>query len=303
MPDEDDIAALSPSDQDAMENAGYDADPKPGPTEDEEPRADDEVEEAESTDDSSEPTWTPQEISAAKRFGLSEEDYQALGEKGKDFAARLAKTQSDIGRRYSELGRAESAARDAPEVKSEPTIEKFEHTFSEDIYGPEEAAALTQLATSFNRMQAMMEGVHKSSKAAEAAETERAADAFFVSLDTKTYPEFGEGRGAELDRDGSELEARNRVFDKAVQLSLGHERATGIPMDFEDALQQALLIEAPNAQVETARRNARDRRKHAVPRPDKNRSTRRPMSSDEKTMAALSKKEAELGVHFFLDKD
>jgi len=315
---EEDLGMLTPMQQDQLENAGYDlTESGPETKDDDAPAPDDKDEsqdgaapeegdtpdevESESTADSTESTWTTQEVNAAKQFGMSEDDLNALGEKGKDFAARLVKTSSDIGRRYSELGRGEKAARTVPEATPPEPPKKLEHTFDPEVYPAKDAEFLGSLVNEVNVMREMMAGFQKSSQAAQLAESERTADAFFASLDAKAYPQFGEGRGTGLDRNGPEMMARNKVWDTANEIALGRQLASGTPMDFEEALQRALLIEAPDAQVETARRNAEDRRKHQVPRPNKNRSTRTAPTGDEKAMDAMAKEQQRLGVRFFQD--
>lgn len=283
---------LTPDQQAEEEAVGTEADQETEQTEETEPQAEDE----ESTEDSSEPTYTPAELSAAQRFGVPEDELTP------GLAEKLAKAQSDIGRRYSQLGRKEQEARTAPAKPPEPAFEKFEHKFDPEVYG-DDVDIFTKMMNRINEMSEQMTGFQKTSETAQLAESERVADSFFERLDSKTYPEFGEGRGAELDHGGPAMEARNRVWEKANQLSLGCELASGTPMDFEDALQQALCIEAPNAKVETARRDARNSRKRGVTRPNKSRTSRTQLSADEKFDAALDKFNAERGGNILLSDD
>ena len=64
--------------------------------------------------------FTPRQAGAARKFGLAEEDLvvlEALGTSGRGLLDRLVKAESELGRRFSRLGRAEQArdAAGAPE--------------------------------------------------------------------------------------------------------------------------------------------------------------------------------------------
>jgi hypothetical protein len=82
-----------------------------------------------------------------------------------------------------------------------------------------------------------------------------AVDQWFGQLSTNDYPMFGEGTIYDIDEDSPEWEARLALVQTAKLL----QEKKGLPL--EDALQRALMIEAPEEYQKVEARKAEQRRK------------------------------------------
>lgn len=245
--------------------------------------------------DSDAPTLTRRQLNAAKKFGLSEEDAEGLPAAVRD---KLVKMDSDLGRRYSELGRAkESKPEDSTgDDDSSFDIELPDYDFSNDdgVFDEKEAAALNQLkagvAMIADQLKSVLGSVGGLDEFRESIESERyvqKADRFFDTVDGLDDV-FGEGSLSDLG-DGPEAEARLALIEEAGYIMRGAE-AVGRPMSFDEAHQQALYKLHGDRLLEQASENgkkaiaakARKRRATAANRPNQ-RGTRAP-SDEPRTM-------------------
>ena len=257
-----------------------------------------------------EPAYTDRELNAAKRFGFDPENLDALGEQGKQLAERLAKIDSEIGRRYSKIGQTERVLR---ERESASGTERDDAEQSEP--SPEEPPRSGQQFEHDDRLDAMAQEVERlrghvgslvpDRESADRRRAEAATDRFFAELDPEVYPQFGRGRWADLPEDSDQFQRRAEVATKAGEILRGYELVHGEPMEVAEALGQALAILAPEARVAADRRklsdDLRQRARQRIARPTQRRTARAYESSEQRTVEALDHWEKARGVRFFND--
>jgi len=270
---------------------------------DEKPDTDDDPEEEPTEEDKPEPGPELDEktLNAAKMMGIPADDVAALakqGEYGERMLERIRASATNQGRAWSENGRLkqqlakletpepETAEDGSPkEPESEPAVEKFR---AED-WGEEDANRLNALAAKANKadeleteLNRVLEYVDKQEEREAAAEVGK----FFDGLDGKTYADFGAGSSLSE----SEVQARGEVVDKAVELIAGAEYA-GKTLDYQTALQQALLLVRPDAQTKAVRRDLKEkvvkRKKGITARPTPRRTTKPKKDGEQEAMDAL----------------
>lgn len=287
-------------------------------------------------------SFTARQVGAARRFGFAEEDLvviEALGPAGKALLERLVKADSDIGRRYSRLGRAEQDhAGEQPGREESQTNAAMSVTGGpadgepavmpagddEQGDGAAESAQgsgaepsalaeeLTQLRGQVAELaQAAQQAVAERDAASEAERTsaERfvtsGVERFFAQLDAVTYGQFGRGPSEALSPDSAERRSRQELLAKADEIRRGHEGVHASPMDVEESLRQALAIVDPDAparrQREQLARQVRLRSAQILARPSQRRGADALESAADKTSRALEEWQSMKGVRFFED--
>lgn len=268
-----------------------------------------------------EPVFTDRHINAARRFGLEAADLEALGERGPAFAERLAKAHSDIGRRYSEIGRAERLRASVGTGNALGPVGGGELPVAGNTdYGssstspqpatdnPQAASDATPEAALRREFKQLRQYV--SALAGELEEENKrrrstAGEQFFAGLDAGSYPQFGVRVGGAGAGDGEPARNREELLTKADEILRGYQIVHGEPMDYDQALRQALAIVAGPAQLAAAKRQlAQDiQRRHdmRLPRPSQQGGQRQFGSPVERTRQALDEWEKSRGVRFFED--
>jgi len=299
---------------DKLEAAGFDVPDDEGQTADDDDGGDSsgveddgrESADAQTTDDdATEPTFTTKQLNAAQRAGFDEDDLTAMGERAQPFVEKLLKSQSDIGRRYAEIGRTE---RDARKRETETGKESGDQE-RKPLFDPAEYEG-EEYATAFNavddRVYKLEQQLAEASQDRQKQDDLRAlkdADAWVGQLDLKDFDELGEGPVLALDQDSPEQQARFALYDKADEIQLGFETARGEEMSQEQALSEAFSVLYPNVQAEAKRGKRQEaidkRRKQRTSKPTGRKTTRQYNSADERTIEALDAKEKELDINFF----
>lgn len=292
----------APALEDEAGPAPEDAEPVDGQTESE---ADD------LADPPVEPVYSDRELNAAKRFGFDPEALDALGDQGKALAERLAKIQTDIGRRYSRIGQTERLLRDQqidPDPSDDESVEESEHpdAASPAATGrPEQGGPLGALGQEVASLREQIDSLAADRWRRQWHEAQAQTDRFFAGLDSDVYPQFGLVPWAQLPDDSGEFQRRAELVTKAGEILRGHELVHGRPMDVADALEQALAIVAPEAKVAADRRKLSDdlrrRARQRIARPTQRRTTREYESPQQRTAEALDHWEKARGVRFFRD--
>jgi len=254
--------------------------------------------------------YTDRELNAARRFGISPEDLDALGDGGKELAERLAKTDSEIGRRYSKIGQAERDLRRRESADdAEPGDARPDGPPSDDSAGASAPVAqddrIGAMAQEMARLREQVSSLAAERQSGDRQKVEAATDRFFAELDGEIYPQFGAGPWAKLPEDSNEFGQRRELVTKAGEILRGYELVHGQAMDVAEALDQALSIVAPEARVAADRRklsaDLRRRARQRIARPTQRRTARAYESSEERTAEALDHWEKARGVRFFDD--
>jgi len=280
------------------------------------PEADDAPVESETTaEGESEPPYTDRELNAARRFGVTADDLLALGAKGGELARRLAKAHSDIGRRYSRIGRTERMLREAAPANPQDAADGGPATEGAPSAAPAGPAPTPPRFDSDDRLHAMarelsslreqVDAVAAEARSAEQCRERAITDRFFSGLDLEVYPQFGAKRGADLPKDSPEYRRRAEVVTKANEIRRGYELVHGETMDLSEAMEEAVAIVAPDAKVAADRKrlseNLRRRARQRIARPTHRRSDRQYESPAERTIEVLDQWEKERGLRFFTD--
>ena len=273
--------------------------------------------------------FTPRQVGAAEKFGFSEEDLvvlEALGQTGRGLLERLVKADSEIGRRYSRLGRAEQSSEGIPDrgplgLPSRPagvtpaaTSATEDASTSQGDVAPTPAPEAASLAEEVERLRGQVLQLEKEAKESQAARDQAAAsrergeaERFFAQLDAQEYPQFGRGDSppADLKEGSSQGQAREELLVKAAEIRRGHALLHGREMDVEESLREALSVVAPGAAAEAARRRlARQLRLRSaglICRPAQRRGGAELESPADRTARALEEWQGRRGVRFFED--
>jgi len=239
---------------------------------------------------------TARQQNAARRYGLGDEDLAALGDKAGAVLDKLAAAHSDIGRRYSEIGRAQRQA--PPEKKPEGKdqgADPGEALFDPDVWGDEGSKANKAFAALRQEFASLREFVDEY----RTEQRGREADEFFAGLPKGMYPELGLGRISDVGEDSPEAEARAEIIEQAVLQQAGHEAVRGKALPFKDALKEALAVKYPDAPAKAARQAAADAKKRrseqSTARPGSPRGTERKLTPEEKAAKAIEQWEAKHG--------
>lgn len=266
---------------------------------------------APATDDAAEATFTPRHLNAAQRFGLTQEDLAALGDRGLEVAERLAKAHSDIGRRYSDIGRAQQ--RLAAAGSQEPACAEGSRTGAgsqEEQGGSDSEAASAAgegagLKGELDQLRRQVGDLVRQVQRGHLSQQETLADQFFAQLDSEVYPQFGRDSLAALAADDPQRASRRQLLGKAREIAHGYELVHGEPMEFQQSLRQALAIVAADAPLAAQRRRlaqaVSQRSGQRIERPTQRSSGRSLESPLERTRSALDEWEKTRGVRFFND--
>lgn len=233
------------------------------------------------------------EVNAARKFGLDEEDLAvltALGDRGRQLVERLVKADSDLGRRYSRIGRAERV------------LGRSSSPASDGARGDDDWAGMArQLRQLREQVAELVQDVQHT----RAGHQSEAAERCFAGLDPEVYSEFGRGRSEDLEADSPELRKRQELLTKAAEIRRGYELVHGKPMDGDESLRQALSIVAADAQSQSEQRRLahqlRRRSRQRISRPTQRRGGESYESAAEKTGRALEEWEKTRGIKFFAD--
>lgn len=228
-------------------------------------------EEAKTTPETPETTWTPRELNAAKKFGLDEAALTALGAEAPKVLARLVKADSSIGERYARIGKTERDLRqraEAKPAKAEPEEEapievpgdaELEKLFDPEVFGEQPAKLLTRLVKdSVRRDKEAQEAQVREAERFKAEVAEKAHD-IIKGLDAEIYSELGGGESSkELLDGGPEITAREAVIEDAINRMLGRWTAAGEAMEMDDAIQESLMAKYPESYAKAwAKRNVK----------------------------------------------
>ena len=241
------------------------------------------------------------ELEAARKFGLDDQDVAALvalGDSGRQLVGRLVKVDSDLGRRYSRIGRAERAqgrdsspAGDGAAVVGRPADR-----------GDDEWAGMAQ---QLQRLREQVAELVQDLQQNRTGQQSEAAERFFAALDPEVYTEFGSGKSEELSADSPELRRRQELLTKAAEIRRGYELVHGEPLDTDESLRQALPIVAAEAQSQSEQRRLsrqlQRRSRQRISRPTQRRGGESYESAAEQTGRALAEWERTRGIKFFTD--
>jgi hypothetical protein len=266
------------------------------------------------------PAFNPRQVGAARRFGFLEEDLvvlEALGRTGRELLERLAKADSDLGRRYSRLGRAEQgtavrsegslpvrvspALADAPtsrrDVAPTPPMAPVPPAAS----GPDTAP---DLAEELARLRGQVSQLLRETQEGQAARESADAERFFTRLDPQTYPEVAGGPTEKLAAGSPQRQIREALLVKALEIRSGRQAVSGKPMEVEESLREALTVLAPGAAAQAERkrlaRQLRLREAGLIARPTQRGGAALESPAD-RTARALEDWQSRRGVRFFED--
>jgi len=270
------------------------------------------------------PQLSARQRDAARHFGLDDDDVAALGPRSIEVLDRLAKVRSDIGRRYSQIGRAEHNARVARGADGEeaglpddggavetgaaadpggPT--PLEARFDPDVDGPA-ADRLNRLVETVNGLVRTLgpvsQGVaelRQRQQRDNQRKAEAMAEAFFREA-SADHPHLGRGATSLLDADSPEARIRGALLEKASEIREGRRIAGGEDMDLHQSLREALAIVSPDSIRSAERRRIsqglRHRSRSIISRPTQ-RHTGRAFASDEDRAAdEIATRARQLGV-------
>ena len=211
-------------------------------------------------DDSKESTQSEEQVldkkllETAKYYSL---DPKKLGENATEVLTKLSKARSEIGKKFSELGRLKvdkpsEETQDTNEKVSEKVsdvVNKLEVEFSEGDFG-EYAPKMNEMVKVMNSLIERYEPlrnkldkfdeVEKYVSTQNEQELESKTDAWFKD-NSKDYPELGSSQTAKLKEDSSEYANRMLIIEKATAIRHGYA-ATGKDITPEEAMKEALLI-------------------------------------------------------------
>jgi len=247
---------------------------------------------------------------AARHFGLSEDDVEALGERAPAVLERLARIRSDIGRRYSQIGRAEQKARargrdDGAPPAADAGPGSLAEPFDVEAHGPA-APALNRLVGTVNALarglRSVRDGVDELRQRQQGEARRRqdaAADAFFAEL-RRDYPEFDLGPAEPAGDASPAARARRELLEKAAEIREGRRLACGEEMDFEQSLREALAVVRPEAIRSAERRriseSLRHRGRSLISRPAQRRADRPYDSDEDRAAQEIASRARQLGV-------
>ncbi len=254
------------------------------------------------TDEPTEPELTGRQINAAKSYRIDEDAIKALGESAPSILDRLADANSDIGRRYSKLGRAEKS--DPSKGSDEPgefePIKEFDP--AEDEYL---ATAINPLVGIVNKLGERLGQVGTRADAAFARSEEEQmrraegqADGYFESV-REDFPQFGDGPTGELGEHTPEHRARQELIEEAAALRKGYELVHDRKMSVRESLDRALNGIGMDAKVKAERARLRkgvnSRSRQITSRPTNRKGGDR-LTPDQKAERSLGIKMKKLGL-------
>jgi len=269
-------AAMDALDAKCAKVWGEKAEAEPKPTED-----------GESNEDA-QPTLTDKQIDAAKRMGLSADDLAALGDKAQVVADKLVKAQSEIGRRFSELGR-EKAKEESTKNEDPPKAEELDLEALELELGETGAKIVAAQHKKLQDVEAELAKYRESTRYQEVQRYVERLDTFLGSLDDTLYPELGKS----YDPNGPNANEIEALADEAHAI-LQVRESRGQKIGFEDALKAALHARYPD-------RIGRTEKKSAPPTKTTRATNARQERPKTKEQAAYDKLAAADKVGFFVD--
>ena len=265
---------------------------------------------AKATGDDGAPTFTDRELRAAKQFGFDAEDLAVLpADKAAALKEKFIKAQSDLGRRYSKIGRAMAELHEQPVSRAVDSGKPADAAgggdkpvFSADDYGEDGAKLLNAYDARLVKLEAQWTAQQVELARADRARSVREVDGMFAKLDPEMYP-VGKGSGADLDSLSDEFDNRMKVLGELEIIQAGYRQVNGEDMPLAEAMEQALLICFPEAHTNKARKGLegkiQQRRSQQTARATGKAGSPSYKDADEAAMAAVADKDRELGGKFF----
>jgi len=271
-------------------------------------------------------SFTPRQVGAARKFGLAADNLAALaelGDKGRSLLDRLVKADSELGRRYSRLGRAEQAApgaasqkagADDPEASCVSTGSASRHPRptagasslpgpcpSDEPPVPQGEAA--EQAAEMERLRGQVSQLTRAAEESQAAREQAEAERFFARLDPEVYDGFGRGPSQALPEGSPSRQRRQELLGKAAEIRRGRQALRSEELGVEESLAQALAILAPGAAARAQRRElarqVRLRQAGFLARPAQQRGPGALESPADRTARVLEDWQGRKGVRFF----
>jgi len=248
-----------------------------------------------------------------KIYGLTEQETNLLGDKGKEIWAKLAKSNKEIADRFGALGAKEAqikakeaelatlASRSQPE-KAKPDVvplvdnikRDIEQTetgeFDESVYG-EDAKKLNQLLSKVKEQDKILQTYKERETSERSIELKNNFDSFFDKADG--YEEIF-GKTENLNEDSPEMIRRIEVLELAHAVMTSYEKRTGQKLSLEISLRKAMSGYVADNELKPKQKQ--DLKKIASVKPSNRTSVIKSAQNKEEAMRIIARKRAELGL-------